>query len=105
MERPPSDNNIIYFWKAEGTEFYKIGVTSERLGMQRINDVAEYSGFTPVVLAMTTINGKATDVETELLRKFNRSAGLEGFDGCTEFRHLASWEAAEVVSILATANN
>lgn len=42
MDRPKSDSNIFYIWKtshfsSDGVPVYKIGVTSKRLGMKRIN--------------------------------------------------------------------
>lgn len=49
MERPLSDRDTVYIWRAvneryNGNSVYKIGITSARLGKQRITEVTKASG-------------------------------------------------------------
>ena len=46
-----SDYDTLYIWNIPDTDIYKIGVTSKRLGMERINSVAVKIGITPKELA------------------------------------------------------
>jgi len=87
-----SDNNAIYIWAALGQTYnreqvYKIGVTSARLGTQRIESVATSYDVEFEILVCTEVNCKATDLEKQLL-VLGDNPGFTGFDGSTEMRSM-----------------
>jgi len=95
-----SDNDAVYIWKAEGEPFYKIGVTSQRLGEIRINLVAKEAHMSPEWIRIFPVaKSTAPVVEKQMLAhgkpvNFNRA-----FDGSTEFRELTPAELERVVAI------
>jgi hypothetical protein len=100
----PSDNDAIYIWRANGIQHhgrnvYKIGVTSARLGDQRIVKVAKSSGFSPKVLRLAKVTEKARFIESKLL-EMGQAPGFTGFDGCTEFRALTDDEVDFIVEMI-----
>lgn len=93
LEYPPSDNDTIYIWRALGQYFngdpvYKIGVTSSRLGHDRINQVAKGSGFEFELVCSEKVAGKASMIETKLLC-LGANPQYTGFNGASEFRSLS----------------
>jgi len=98
------DNDVIYVWEAMNFKHhekktYKIGVTSKRLGDLRIRQVALASGFDYNIIIMKNTFGKATDIESTLL-KISPSIGFSGFDGCTEFRAFNNHELDLAIDII-----
>lgn len=93
LEYPPSDNDTIYIWRALGQRFngdpvYKIGVTSSRLGHDRIAQVAKGSGFEFELVCSEKVAGKASAIETKLLC-LGANPQYVGFNGASEFRALS----------------
>ena len=99
-----SDNNAIYIWRSVGEYFngkpvYKVGVTSERLGVKRINQVAKRSGRKAEIVTLEETNCQATIVET-LLKNIGDNPNWTGFDGATEFRAFSLSELQEAKMII-----
>lgn len=97
-----NDNDIIYLWKAKNISFqnkpvYKIGITSKRLGSERIRSVSLSSGFQFDILLFRNTK-RAKYLETQML-KFGLIPDLNKFDGCTEFRALNDHELKKVLKI------
>lgn len=92
-------NDAIYLWGCELQGIYKVGVTSAHIGNHRIDRVAGLFGVKPKVIRIAPTIGKATNLETKLLR-IGKSAGLSGFDGATEFRILTAQQLAEAVELI-----
>ena len=77
-------------WRAIGeywsdNPIYKIGVTSHRLGKQRIERVAKAHGFEYEIIFMRNTH-RALQIETKLLNKYTDVPKLEKVDGFNEFR-------------------
>jgi hypothetical protein len=90
-----SDNNVVYLWQDTTTGLHKIGVTSERLGEQRIGG-KNYSMDPRIVFMLKVDDARA--VEAELL-KLGTDPELESsIDGHTEFRVLTNEELGKAVS-------
>jgi hypothetical protein len=98
------DNDVVYIWKVEDIHnLYKVGVTSKRLGLERIQYVSAKSGLTPswVKLFYTP---SAVDVEKQVLC-FGRPFRFEDkFSGYTEFVNLTSEELNLCLSIMEAEN-
>ncbi len=84
-----------------GSPVYKIGITSARLGKQRIIEGAWSSGSKAKLIVMAKVPGKAVEVERELLAM----GGNTGFCGSTEFRALSDTELNKALSIIRTFSN
>ncbi len=102
--KPPSENNVIYIWKAErelfnGESVYKIGMTSARLGKRRIKKVEKDSKFKATVIALVQVSGRATLVERKLLA-LGQDPKYMAFDGSTEFRALSDEQLQQALDIL-----
>ena len=107
MERPLSDRDTVYIWRAvseryNGNPVYKIGITSARLGKQRITEVTRASGSKAELIVMAEIPGQAVEIEAKLL-SMGGSPGYTGFCGATEFRALSDNELNKALSIIRTA--
>jgi hypothetical protein len=104
-ESPPvSDNDTIYLWRANdithnGMNVYKVGITSARLGDQRIAHVADVSGFTPTIVRLRKVTESARLIERRLL-EMGQDPGFTGFGGCTEFRAFTDDEVQFVIFII-----
>jgi len=94
MESLNSDYDSVYIWVSDrivnGKLLAKVGVTSERLGIERIKSVSRKSGICAVSIYMMETK-KALDVEREIKSKYPQ-AGITGFNGCTEFISLTGKE-------------
>lgn len=109
MQRPLSDKDAVYIWRAvneryNGNPVYKIGITSARLGQQRIIEGAWSSGSKAELIIMTKVPDKAVEVERELLA-MGDNPGYTGFCGSTEFRALSDAELHKALSIIRTFSN
>lgn len=103
-DRRPSDNDAIYCWKAvgltyNGKQVYKVGVTSARLGNQRIQMVAAKARIEYEIVFLLGGFGCATDIEDEMLLIGDDPLYCD-MDGATEFRALSD-EQLEQVKIIA----
>jgi len=87
MESLNSDYDSVYIWVSDKIEkgkcLAKVGVTSKRLGFERIKSVSRKSGIRVAAIYMMDTS-RALDVEREIKSKYPK-AGLTGFNGCTEF--------------------
>lgn len=87
MDSLNSDYDSVYIWVSDRTEngktIAKVGVTSKRLGFERIKSVSRKSGIRAVSVYMMETS-TALDVERDIKRKYPQ-VGLSGFNGCTEF--------------------
>ena len=109
MERPLSDKDAVYIWRAineryNGNPVYKIGITSARLGKQRITEGAWSSGSKAELIVMAKMPGKAVEVEAELLT-LGDNPGYSGFCGSTEFRALSDNDLDKSLAIIQSATN
>jgi len=88
MERDLSDYDAVYIWGCKsGNEWLcKVGVTSVRLGYERIKSVSKKSGIA-CEFAIIAKSKNALQAEA-LLKKIGKQAGFGGFNGSTEFRLL-----------------
>ena len=98
-----TDNNVIYIWRAVGERFngekvYKVGVTSERLGDDRMDHVAGRSGFVSELVTKRTVV-KASVVEKKLLR-IGSSPGYVGINGGSEFRAMRPAQLREALGVI-----
>lgn len=85
------DNNAFYMKRAlncffNGNPVYKVGVTSARLGTDRVVRQNKLSGIDhELVIHPTQVVGSATDIEVFALG-LGQNPMFVGFDGCTEYR-------------------
>jgi len=104
-----SDNNTFYIWVADrqnlvniqiGEFLVKYGVTSERLGDKRINEVASTWGTLPHILAMVKTLVPATWAE-QAAEDIGRclAPDYSYLDGWTEFRIVNETELAQIMAI------
>ena len=98
------DNDAIYIWRAIGQHYngnpvYKIGVTSARLGIARVEHVAGKAGFEFDLICCEPVTCKATDLERKL-HLLGENPQFTGFDGCTEFRALSDSALYAAISMI-----
>jgi hypothetical protein len=99
-----TDNDAVYIWKAigqvfNGEQIYKIGVTSSRLGKDRILFCANKADFDAEIVIIANVNGKATEVEKSLL-SIGADPKYVGFNGCTEFRAMTAAQLNRAIDII-----
>lgn len=100
-----SDNDVIYFAKIinvlhNNKQVYKVGVTSERRGKERINELKQawsWKDGIEVIFFAKTI-GNASDLEGQLL-SIGQIADVGKFDGSTEYRAFNDADLAKVIEI------
>jgi hypothetical protein len=98
-----SDNDAIYIWHAVGHRYngknvYKIGVTSARLEDRRIIEVARAHDTDAKIVILKTVEGKATEMEAELLQIGNDPQYIG--NGATEFRAMDDAELGRAVALI-----
>ncbi|AUR95685.1 hypothetical protein NVP1210O_63 [Vibrio phage 1.210.O._10N.222.52.C2] len=101
--RKKSDLNVIYMWEAVGfkhnkKQVYKVGVTSKRLGDERVYICASRSGCDVDGLVMAECES-ATNVESELL-KIGDNPKYIGHDGASEFRAMSDTEYSNAYKVI-----
>ncbi len=89
QSRIRGEYNIFYIWEAIGERWndkpiFKIGVTSKRLGIERIERVAFTNNFEHKIHVLIE-SDIASYLESTLLNKFNDIPNISG-EGATEFR-------------------
>jgi len=87
---PSTDADVVYLWQVDNSDIFKIGVTSHRLGEQRIRQVAHVNNQTPTIVRLTACDD-ARIVEQTLLT-FGTNPQLDVVDGKTEYRRLTDDE-------------
>lgn len=100
----PTDNDTIYIWRAvdqwfNGKPVFKIGITSQRCGRDRIIKVARKWKFEVEVVCLEYVNGRATDVE-KILHTLGDNPEFLNTDGWSEFRALDESELAAALTII-----
>ena len=102
-----SDNDAIYIWRAIGETFngmsiYKIGLTSARLGTQRIEQVCKAGNMQAEIIILAQVSGLASQLESQLL-EIGTDPGFSRFDGSTEFRAMTDEQLAQAVRLVSEA--
>jgi len=97
-----SDNNVLYLWQAEGVYYngvqvYKIGVTSERLKVKRIYEVAKKHGYNAIIVAVIPLNN-ASALELEI-KKLGVKPDVKKIDGYSEFRAFTDEEVNLILAV------
>lgn len=98
MNSRQSDFNVVYVWTAKkeiGMRLVKIGITSKRLGITRINFVEQKSGFCAQEIIMSDSND-AKKIEVNL-KKIGLKADIGEFSGSTEFFWVNSDQYSQIV--------
>lgn len=93
-----SDSDVVYIWRDAGTDLHKVGVTSERLGEQRIDICKRHNNMEPRIVFMLKVDD-ARAVESELLKLGTDPELDSSIDGYTEFRRLTDAQLGQAVSI------
>lgn len=101
-DRATSDSNAVYIWRAVGAWFngkqvFKIGITSQRLGLERIMRTAKRDKL-EVDLRLLVPCEDAASVEKAMLA-YGDDPKLRVTDGFTEFRALSEDEYDAVMRI------
>lgn len=93
-----TDNDVVYIWRDAGSDLHKVGVTSERIGEDRINICRRNNGMDPRIILMLKVED-ARAVESQLLNLGTDPELDSSIDGYTEFRKLTDAELGQAVSI------
>jgi len=108
MERAGgTDNDAIYIWRAIGETFngmsiYKIGLTSARLGTQRIEQVCRRGDMQAEIIILAQVTGLASQLEAQLLT-IGTNPGFSSFNGSSEFRAMTDEQLAQAVRLVSEA--
>lgn len=102
MERAQlgTNNDSVYIWRVSGTNIFKVGITSHILGRLRMFQVADFAKVTPEHVFQAMTKGRASEVETKLLKIGTRHHFQHKFAGHTEFR---VWTEDDLVKALEVA--
>jgi hypothetical protein len=100
MESGPkaTANDVVYIWRDAGSDLHKVGVTSARIGEDRINICRRHNGMDPRIVFMLKVDD-ARAVESKLLELGTDPDLDSSIDGYTEFRRLTNAELGKAVSI------
>ena len=94
--RQVTDANVFYIWRAsEHKNLYKVGISSERVGTKRINQVAKDNGLTPKIV-LHVVTTAAREIERMALSLGEQPTFILG-DGHTEFRYYTEVELAIIM--------
>ena len=96
MEPGATDNNVVYVWRNAGTDLYKIGLTNDHMGEDRVGICSK--NVDPRIVFMLRV-ADARAVESQLLELGTDPELDSSIDGYTEFRVLSNDELREAVSI------
>lgn len=86
LNTPSCDNDVVYLWRPKGYKnTYKVGVTSKRLGHERINYVSRKSSLeVDEVIFIETDDARS--LEGKILSENSEYGFFPSFSGSTEFR-------------------
>jgi hypothetical protein len=99
MERAGgTDNDVVYIWRDAGSDLHKVGVTSARIGEQRVSGCGSHNGMDPRIVLMLKVDD-ARAVESKLLELGTDPELDSSIDGYTEFRRLTDAQLGQAVSI------
>lgn len=104
MMRAPfgTDNDSIYIWRVAGTNVFKVGITSHILGRLRMFHVADLAQVTPEHVFQARTIGRASEVETKLLKIGTPYKFQQKFAGHTEFRVWSEKELTQALEVAAS---
>ena len=92
--------DVIYLWLAEG-DIFKVGITSENLGDQRIYDVARDAGFTPEIIMLENVGTvRAKQIESQILKFGTPVSFRSRFHGSSEFRHFSTEDLDKAIELI-----
>jgi len=95
-----SDNDCLYVWQIENTNVYKIGITSQKRGHTRINQVASRHNIKPIIVAYIKVDD-AYRLENKIHKIFKSEQSIiKNGDGYTEFRTLNDMEVIGLLDYL-----
>ena len=98
------DNDCIYLiktpLKVEGSSVYKVGVTSSRLGDDRVRRVISSSGLNSELVLLAAVDCKATDLEKHFLGSGVIVTFDDAFDGYTEYRSFTKEEVRYIMNTI-----
>lgn len=92
-------HDSVYLWQVEGTNFYKIGVTTSGRGDKRIREAMKSAKVNGVLHELQAVSGNALELERQLLG-FGRKAHVGNVDGQTEYRELTDAQVTEISRII-----
>jgi len=96
-----SDNDVVYIWEAKKIDdmhLIKIGLTSLKLGDERIVKVAKSLDVVPVILAMVQVDNAYQSEQILLEHGKLPDLGYTG-DGKTEFRLVSTQELQTIIDL------
>jgi hypothetical protein len=93
-----TDNDVVYIWRDSGSDLHKVGVTSARIGEDRIDICSGKHNMDPRIVFMLKVDD-ARAVESQLLELGTDPKLDSSIDGYTEFRKLTDAELGKAVSI------
>lgn len=94
------DGDVVYVWEAEELPgVYKIGVTSARLGTDRISFVSRLANVTPIIHTVCKVSN-AYSIEKVLLQFGSAYEFDTIFNGSTEFRVLSNIQLQKTLEII-----
>ena len=98
-------DNAVYIWEVKGAtmfgyQIFKIGHTSWYLEDSRIQNGAYRNGQQVGRIIMARVNGKASDLEAQLLKLGSHPEGFDGLDGGTEYRALTDEELKTAIEMI-----
>ena len=104
MARLKTDNDAVYFYEFEyaRTTLYKIGLTSVRLGDERIKDVMKKAGCQPSNIFIWQVDN-AREIEQKMLAVGTQQEFYSGH-GSTEMRILTPEQVRQVLRIAQNAS-
>ena len=91
-------NDVVYIWRDAGSDLHKVGVTSDRVGEDRIAICRRHNGMDPRIVFMLKVDD-ARAVESQLLELGTDPELDSSVDGYTEFRKLTDADLGKAVSI------
>lgn len=100
-----SDRDVVYVWQAEGQYYngekvYKIGITSARLGNQRVEQVAKTNDMQAKLIVLQYVGRYYTPTLEQHLLAFGEDPKLDATDGSTEFRALTDEQLQTIIAII-----
>jgi len=96
--------DCVYLWSVNDEPgLYKVGITSERIGEYRVNQVAKEANVVPTLIFMHKVGYEgAKIVERQMKRMGKKYMFSKKFYGHSEFRYLTPDEVAECVKLALT---
>lgn len=95
-----TDADVIYIWQVTGTDTYKIGLTSQKMGEFRIWQCSRHNGMDANIILVASVDD-AREIEQTLLALGEEvpEFGSE-VDGYTEFRILSDADLCEATRLV-----